>query len=447
MVASTAALLAAAAIIIQVVSTNYTTDLTAPGGALWDFRDAGYFPVRAVLDGVVPYDVGSYFAEYPVAQEYPLLPPTYLLLHGPFQLLGLTAASIAVVILNLGAAVGLAWWCLKLSRYRYTIPAVLLVAAAILISNGGRNVVYTGQATFLFVAGSYMAILASRETQGAAGLFVALIKPGFGIPLVILLAALGRYRRTVAGTIAAASVSAVMMVPFTIWAGGPSQLWQILTDNLAYSADSQWISLATTTARVDVAAAIASLFDVVPSGAVELLIAVAVLGSTAIVLVARRSLLNRRRVPDAAVVLICTAMLTATYHSFYDLPLLVLPTLLVARRSFADRQASQSTRWLLLGVLLAAQFNPFRVDTIQDGLSAYPRLVEILGPGVTGAAIFIAFLVALRLVWRLPNVNSIQKASADAEGLEVGWHRSSRAENYTSGAWSHDSRLGERQER
>ena len=417
--AAVAAFLTTVAIVVQIITSSYTTDLNAPGGALWDFRDAGYYPVRAAIDGVVPYDVDGYFAEYPVAQEFPLLPPTYLVIHGPFQLLGLTAASAAAVIANLGAVVLFAWFCLKLSRYRYTPAAVLLVAAAVLLSNGGRNVVYTGQATFLFAAAVYVAILATRDNRGTAGVFFALIKPSFGLPLVLLLAALGRYRRAVVGAVAAGSISAVLMVPFVIWAGGLGSLWQILIDNLAYSADSKWISLATTTARVDLAAAVATVFDVVPSGTVEALIGLAVLGGTAVALSARRSHLSQQGVFDAATVLVCTAMLTATYHSFYDLPLLVLPILLVARRDFADGYALPRTRWVLLGTLMVASFNPFRIDTIQESLSAYPRLVEILGPGLTGAAIFVAFAAALRLVWRLPRRNEIQESTGAAEELGV----------------------------
>lgn len=417
-VAAAVVLLAVVAIVVRTIDANYTTDLLAPGGSLWDFRDAGYFSVRATLDGIVPYDIERYFAEYPVAQEFPLLPPTYLLIHAPFQLLGLTAASVAVVVINLVAAIAFAWWCLRLSRYRHTPAVVILVAAAVLISNGGRNVVYSGQATFLFVAGVYLAITASRESWGAVGIFVALIKPGFGLPLVLLVAALGRHRRALVGAAAAAAISAVMMIPFTIWAGGIGALWQILTDNLAYSADSPWISLATTTARVDAPAMIAALFDVVPSGAVELLIGFAVLATTSAALFLRRNRLSEPRVLDAAVVLICTAMLTATYHSFYDLPLLVLPLLLVARRDFADGQTALPERWLLIGTLLLASFNPFRVDMIQEGLAGYPRLVEILGTGMTGAAIFLAFTLALRLVWRLPAQDSIQKRSSSADVFE-----------------------------
>ena len=42
-----------------------------------DFRDAGYYGARALVDGVNPYDSDLYRARYPVGQEFPTLPPTY----------------------------------------------------------------------------------------------------------------------------------------------------------------------------------------------------------------------------------------------------------------------------------------------------------------------------------------------------------------------------------
>jgi hypothetical protein len=81
-----AALIAALALVARMLNANYTTDLTAAGGTFRDFHDAGYFPVRAVLDGVLPYDIDVYLSTYPVGQEFPLLPPMYMVLHAPFQL-------------------------------------------------------------------------------------------------------------------------------------------------------------------------------------------------------------------------------------------------------------------------------------------------------------------------------------------------------------------------
>ncbi len=46
-----------------------------------DFRDAVYYPVVAFVDGVNPYDPGSYYRAYPVGQEFPLYSPIHLVVH------------------------------------------------------------------------------------------------------------------------------------------------------------------------------------------------------------------------------------------------------------------------------------------------------------------------------------------------------------------------------
>jgi hypothetical protein len=219
-VAALALFLTAVAFVVRSIDINQTTELLARGAPLGDFRDAGFYPVRAAMDGLVPWDVGQYFATYPVGQEFPLLPPTYLAVHAPFQLLSLPAAASAMLLVNLVAVIALAWWSLQLSRFHPTITTVLGLAALFLISNCARNVVFAGHATFLFMAGVYLAITSSREGIGATGVFIALIKPGFGIPLLILITALGKHRRANMGTTAAVAVSSVMMIPFVFSAGG-----------------------------------------------------------------------------------------------------------------------------------------------------------------------------------------------------------------------------------
>ena len=43
-----------------------------------DFRDAVYYPVVALTDGVNPYDPARYYLSYPVGQEFPLYSPVHL---------------------------------------------------------------------------------------------------------------------------------------------------------------------------------------------------------------------------------------------------------------------------------------------------------------------------------------------------------------------------------
>ena len=398
----------AVGIVTRGIAETLTNDLTAPGGAFWDFRDAGYFPVRAVLDRVVPYEVVEYFARYPVAQEFPLLPPTYILIHFPFILLSLPAASTAMFAVNLVAIVALSAWCVSLARYRVTPFAVLVVSGLMILSNGGRNVLNTGQITLLFVAGTYLALTARRDSLGSVGVFASLVKPSIGGPVVILLLASGRARRAVVGAGVAFVTSFLLMLPMVAWAGGLPNLIDILIDNLSYSASSPWISLETTTARIDITATISMLLDIVPSRVVETAIGLAVIGAAGLALHSRRRSVWTGTRADAAIVLICLATLIGLYHSFYDLVILLLPTLLVARHDFAGGHASEPVRLGLLASLLFAAFNPFRFGPIVDLMSDADRAVRILSPGLTGAALAVAFALSLVVVIRLPRSVSDQ---------------------------------------
>lgn len=392
----------AVGVVARGVADNLTNDLTAPGGAFWDFRDAGYFPVRAILDRVVPYDVVEYFARYPVAQEFPLLPPTYILIHFPFILLGFPAASTTIFTVNLVAMVALSAWSVSLARYRVTPVAVLVVSGLMIISNGGRNVLNTGQIALLFAAGIYLALTARTDSLGSVGVFASLVKPAMGGPVVVLLLASGRVRRAVVGAGAAFVISFVLMLPLVVWAGGFPNLIDTLVDNLSYSASSPWIALETTTARIDVAATIAMLFDVSPSRGTEIAIGLMVIGAAVFALHSRRRDLWIGTRADAAIALICIATLIGLYHSFYDLVLLLLPTLLVTRRDFAGGAVSRPLRLGLLASLLFAGFNPFRFGPIVDVMSDSQRMIQVMSPGLTGVALAVAFVLSTVIVMRLP---------------------------------------------
>jgi hypothetical protein len=393
----------AVAIATMTVIVNLEGDLTAPGGSLWDFRDASFYSVRAVLDGLVPYDVVAYFAAYPVAQEFPLLPPTFLVLHAPFQIAAFATAATAMTAISLIGIVALSAWVLRLARYPIRPVIVLVVAGLAILSNGGRNLIFSGQSSLVFIAGAYLAITSVRVAPGSIGVFVALIKPSFGLPVAALLAASGRWRRAVVGSAAAFVVAAVLMVPFIVWSGGIGDLVDTLSDNAAFSAASEWVSLETTTGRVDFAATIAMVTGFVPSGVGEIAIGVALIAIGAGVLWVRRRTVWGGPHRDAAIVLIVLATLLGVYHSFYDLLILLLPVVLLTRSDFAGGSVSRSLRWSLLGLVLFASFNPFRIDQVIAALTDSQRLVRLLGPGLTGLSLLIAFVLTAVVVARLPD--------------------------------------------
>jgi hypothetical protein len=73
-----------------------------------DFDIAVYYPARAFLDGLDPYDQSAYRAAYPVQAPLPPFLPATLLLHLPFGLLppGPSAALYLGVTLILILATG-----------------------------------------------------------------------------------------------------------------------------------------------------------------------------------------------------------------------------------------------------------------------------------------------------------------------------------------------------
>jgi disulfide bond formation protein DsbB len=135
----------------------------------------------------------------------------------------------------------------------------------------------------------------------------------------------------------------------------------------------------------------------------ETLVGVVVIGCAAALLFMRRDAFAHGHFGDAAIVLICLATVTGIYHSFYDLVILVLPAILLTRSDFAGGRTARALRWTTLGAVLFAGFNPFKVDTIARLLPESSRLQEILGVGLTGAALLVAFCLAAVVVWQIPS--------------------------------------------
>jgi hypothetical protein len=398
-VAAVLGLLVAVAFVSRTLIANYTTDLTAPWGTFWDFRDASYYSVRAALDGNIPWEVHHYLATYPVAQEFPLLPPSYLLIHLPFQLLSLKAASLTMLAINLVGITLLVRWSLRLGRFQATAVQVIAVSALAIVSTGGRNLLYSGQTTLLFVAGAYLAITASdRGWGGRIGVIVSYLKPAFGIPVAAVLAAAGKWRRALIGTAVSVGIWVVLMIPFVLRAGGISEMTTMLLHNAKYSAQTVGFSLATTTGRVDASAAIARTFGIVPRTEVEYFIIFGLLGIAAYVVFRSRRALSGPQAGDVLVVVTCVTTVTTIYHSVYDLMILVLPMILLVRRDFAGGVVRRSYRLAILGALAVACFDPFKLNFVVTKFGESSRAIELLGPGVTGMALIVALVMSLIVV-------------------------------------------------
>ncbi|MCC6433862.1 MAG: DUF2029 domain-containing protein, partial [Acidimicrobiales bacterium] len=116
-------------------------------GALSDYRDALYQPVRALARGVNPYDHEAYLATMAVDQE---LPPYFPLNYGPFAplvVLPLPVAGATFVALSIGAvlATGAVVAAAAGERGPRAATVALAFGGVVLLSRPGFQALQYGQ--------------------------------------------------------------------------------------------------------------------------------------------------------------------------------------------------------------------------------------------------------------------------------------------------------------
>src|SRR5438445_13084827 len=90
--------------------------------AMADFQDGVYYPARAALAGVNPYDArpkdrgGVYLARFPAGNNFPVYAPLLFVLSLPLAILPLTTAALLYWLLNVGLLLLFSSAVLRLSR-------------------------------------------------------------------------------------------------------------------------------------------------------------------------------------------------------------------------------------------------------------------------------------------------------------------------------------------
>ncbi len=316
-------------------------------GLLTDFRDAIYYPVVALRDGVNPYNVDLYYQHYPVGQEFPLYTPIHLLLNYPLSWLSFATARAVAFGWNLFLVLGFAVAALRLARHRPTIASIFGLATLILLSDPGKFDLRTGQPTLIIAISVYAALRAlpwMRRTLdpdaipvgalafglGVLGLAVVWSKPTFAIPVTVVLLALGRPRLAVAGAALGAALGAVMLPALIDAAGSFSALVDSWRESARITSQSPQSKLGSGL-RIDLGNTFVRITRIRPSEGL------AAIGGL-VVLIAGAWLLRRlhRRDPahdreELTVTLACLLILVPMYHVPYDYLLLVGPLVMLAR--------------------------------------------------------------------------------------------------------------------
>ncbi len=346
------------------VATRTMKDLEVPGRpdleryGMRDFRDAVYYPARALLDGRNPYRPETYRSTYPVGSKFPLYVPETLAFHVPFAVLPQRAAEVAHFAVNLASTLLLVWLALRYCGRERDLLWFFGVAAATVASRPGHTNLFTGECTAYAIAGAYAALLfPERRLVAAAGLAVAWMKPTFGLPLGVFLLARGDRRNVAVGTAAAAALSIAVLVPLVRAEGGIAGFVDAMRANYAAQGATEAYQGAQILA-IDAGAFFARLAGGTPGA----MLAPLELATTCIVLVlgavavAHQARMGAARAP-LTLALVCLGVLIAIHHESYDGLILVLPMTMLATGAWVFRGGTAALRWVLLALLLVPTVN------------------------------------------------------------------------------------------
>lgn len=364
-------------------------------GFLTDFRDAVYYPVRALTEGVNPYQPDDYYRAFPVGQEFPLYSPVHLAVHLPLAALSLPDARAVYFGLNVAFMLVLAAAALHLAGHHPRAASVFGLAALLILSGPGKADLRTGEPTLLIVLASYLALAATAARVGrtAVGLAVALAKPTFGLPLAVVLACRARLRAVLLGLGSALFISLVVAIPLADAAGGIGKLWSSLRDDLDVTTRSPQSRLGTPL-RVDAGNALARATGLRPSETVATALGfvLLVLGSYALWRLHDRAPSSDR--DEVAVTLACLLILVPFFRVAYDLLLLVWPVLLLARRRPPDAIWPSWLRVALLVLLVFPMVDPLSWSAVRDVVGRGEVVNELLGPTAIGLSLLAAFALS-----------------------------------------------------
>ncbi len=397
-------------------------------GLLTDFRDAVYYPVVALRDGVNPYSVDTYYRHYPVGQEFPLYTPLFLLLNSPLLLFSFPTARAVAFGWNMALVLGYAAAVLGLLGARVRVAPLFGLATLVLLSDPGRFDLRTGQPTLLIVIGVLAALRAvepgARLTRigpgralpflaGVGGLAIVWIKPTFAIPLAVVLIARARLRLVAIGTAVALALSAVVL-PFLVdAAGGVGHLVDSWRESARITSQSGQSRLGTSL-RIDVGNTFVRITKIHISETVAMLGGLALLAAGAWLVARLHQRDPGRDCDELTMTLVCLLLLASTYHVPYDYLLLVGPIALLLRPA-APREIPwpRRARATVAVLLLVPVIDPLGWSPINAviGKSGFEWM---LGTTMLSTYVLVALGICAWTAWR--QVRAAPSAPAPAAG-------------------------------
>lgn len=387
-----------------IVGLNVPGKPHAPAWGLQDFRDAIFYPVVALLDGNNPYDAVAYAGTYPVGNTFPLYPPLTLLVHLPLGLMSYTTAEVAYLLVSALLTLPIAALCLRLAGVQPSWGGVFVVATLILLSRPGYWNLFLGQYAATLALGFYAALYFARTRPGVAalGVTLAMLKPTYGVPLIVLMLAQGHARPVFVGIVSSAVLSAPVAAVIIRNAGGfGSFVRSLQSGQAAFDMDPE-VNPALSTYRVDAVALLSRwIGDPLPLAA-EALVLIAVLGVAALAVRHLRSGATVNEAPwnPLAIGVICVAVLLCTYHQPYDLVLLVAPATALATGALTGGLAVPRWQRWTLGLGFAGLAANYLVSGTALGRLSIRGAWWVAVTSLNGLALLVILSIYLGLAFR-----------------------------------------------
>lgn len=334
--------------------------------ALASYRDVIYFPLVALGDGVNPYDSvrdgnpERYMERYPVADHLPLYSPLVLALFAPFGALPAEASMVAFAALNCLLFVLLAWCTLRIIGRRPTVAGVFALSALLLASQPGRGAFNAGQIAVPLALAMLGALQWGDRHAWRSGLMVALatMKPTFGGPFGVMLAARRDWRSAIGGLTVGGVVFAAGLAAIVARTGELSvdSVMQVVSGNHAHLANDPEAVPRTNKARTDLAAIFEYLTAQSTPRWASMVLAAGVLGISCAALWKNRHSCEEDTAASPASAMIIVATFICIFHNVYDLPLLIVPLAASATAAGSGWRSLGAARRYSIAALLAAPF-------------------------------------------------------------------------------------------
>jgi Glycosyltransferase family 87 len=375
--------------------------------ALIDFQSTIYYPVRAFIDGVNPYDRAPYLARYPAAETFPPFLPSTLLIHLPFGVTPLALAKMAYVAFSVGLIVLLGRAVVRANGVT-SWTAALVAAALVTLSRPGQWNLLLGQVTLQAVLLSWVALHLAQRAPWLSGLALgaAAFKPTFALPIAVLMLARGDFKAVGVGIASALALNLPVAAILEHRVGAIQLLTQDPKEpyySWAGSSDSapRWSFY-----RIDLIALFGRIAGRPLSHGEEAVIMIVVLAVAALLIRRLRGFETTPSHQPLSEAIIWIATLLCVHHLDYDLLLLAFPLAALVYRRMPGLLENAAVRRGVLWLFALIGANYVSTQSVLDRLAPDAAVWFALA-SANSLALVLLFAIYGLTVLRLPSARVV----------------------------------------